>query len=175
MKKLSTILMAAFFAAFMLTSCETVQVAKFTSVENLYQLKLNSSLESAIATLGSKPYNILSNQVDGYVIYTYKYKLVERKVNPDLINERGGETTGTDVYNGKEQTVFLFFKNDRLEALITTDGRKDSPALIMLNNTLYTISKDRDKYVIVPTTMEEPKDMSLPFGNKKSKKSKSSK
>jgi hypothetical protein len=154
-------------AAFTFTSCKTIQVPKFTSVENLYQLKLNSSLESVIALLGSKPYNILSNQLDGYVIYTYKYKLVERKVNPALINNRGGETTGTEVYNGKEQTVFLFFKSDKLEGFVTTDGRKDSPILIMLSNTLYSITKDKDKYILVPSTTEEPKESTLPFGKKK--------
>lgn len=162
-----TILGAVMLTLFMFSSCKTTQVAKFTSVENLYQIKLGSSLESVIALLGSKPYNILSNQVDGYVIYTYKYKLVERKVNPKLINDRGGETTGTEVYNGKEQTVFLFFKSDKLEAFVTTDGRKDCPALIMLNNTLYSITKDKDKFIIVPSTTEEPKDNSLPFGKKK--------
>ena len=156
-------------SALFFTSCKTVQVAKFTSVENLYQLKLNSSLEEVISLLGSKPYNILSNQIDGYTIFTYKYKFVERKVNPKLINSRGGETTGTEVYNGKEQTVFMIFKANKIESFVTTDGRKDSPALIMLNNTLYTITKDKDKYIIVPTTSEEPKESVNPFIKKKKK------
>ena len=167
MKKTITIFGAIIIFALFVTSCATVQVAKFTSVENLYQLKLNSSLEEVITLLGSKPYNILSNQIDGYTIFTYKYKFVERKVNPKLINSRGGETTGTEVYNGKEQTVFMFFKANKLESFVTTDGRKDSPALIMLNNTLYTITKDKDKYIIIPTTMEEPKESINLFSKKK--------
>jgi hypothetical protein len=170
MKKAMTILGAMMISALFFTSCATVQHAKFTSVENLFQLKLNSSLEEVISLLGSKPYNILSNQIDGYTIYTYKYKIIERTVNPNLVNSRGGETTGTEVYNGKEQTVFMFFKANKLEAFVTTDGRKDSPALIMLNNTLYTLTKDKEKYIIVPTTMEEPKDNINIFGKKKKKK-----
>ena len=141
-----------------LTSCKTtIQVAKFTSVEKLYDLKLNWKLGDVISYLGSKPYNILSNQIDGYTIYTYKYKLIERIVNSDIINKHGGETEGNEVYNAKEQTVYLFFKQDKLEAFVTSDGRKNSAAMIMLNNTLYTISKDHEKYIIVPTTFEEPK------------------
>ena len=158
---------AIIISALFFTSCTTVQVAKFTSVENLYQLKLNSSLEEVITLLGSKPYNILSNQIDGYTIFTYKYKFVEREVNPTLINSRGGETTGKEVYKGKEQTVFMFFKANKLESFVTTDGRKDSPALIMLNNTLYSITKDKDKYVIVPASLEETKESSSRFGKKK--------
>ena len=157
--------MAIFTLVF--TSCKSVQVAKFTSVENLYQLKLNSSLEEVISSLGSKPYNILSNQIDGYTIFTYKYKFVERTVDPKLINIRGGEATGTEVYNKKEQTVFMFFKANKLESFVTTDGRKDSQALIMLNNTLYSITKDKDKYTLVPTTSEEPKENLNPFSSKK--------
>ncbi len=158
MKKIMTFFGAIMISALFFTSCTTtVQVAKFTSVENLYQLKLNSSLEEVISLLGSKPYNILSNQIDGYTIFTYKYKLVERNVNPEEIDSKGGETTGTEVYNGKEQTVFLFFKANKLESFVTTNGKKNSPALIMLNNTLYTITKNKDKYIIVPTTSEEPK------------------
>jgi hypothetical protein len=64
----------------------------------------------------------------------------------------------------------MFFKANKLEAFVTTDGRKDSPALIMLNNTLYTLTKDKEKYIIVPTTMEEPKDNINIFGKKKKKK-----
>ena len=171
MKKTIIILGAIIISALSFTSCKTVQAAKFTSVENLYQLKLNSSFEEVNSLLGSKPYNILSNQIEGYTIFTYKYKFVERKVNPSLINSRGGETTGTEVYNGKEQTVFLFFKANKLESFVTTDGRKDSPVLIMLNNTLYSITKDKDKYISVPTTVEDAKESGIPsipsFGKKK--------
>ncbi len=163
MNKYFTAICALILSALFLTSCKTVQVPKFASIENIYQLKLNSSLEEVISALGSRPYNILSNQVDGYAIYTYKYKLVERKVNPNLINSRGGESTGTEVYNSKEQTVFLFFKANKLESFVTTEGRKDSPALIMLNNTLFSITRDGDKYIIVPTTTEESKESGNPF------------
>lgn len=156
------------FGLFALSSCKTVQVPKFASVESVYQLKLNSSIEEVISTLGSKPYNILSNQIDGYTIYLYKYKTIERKVNPDLINTRGGETTGTEVYNNKEQDLFLFFKNNKLESFVTSDGRKNSEVLVMLNNTIYTISQDKGKYVIIPTSTKGESSSSSPL--KKMKK-----
>jgi hypothetical protein len=137
-------------------SCKITQVAKFTSVENLYKLQLGSSLDDVTRLMGSNPYNILSHQVDGYTIYTYKYKLIERQVSPKLVNNRGGETVGTEVY-GKENTVFLIMKNNKLESFMTTDGRNDSQNLIMLNNTLYTISQDKGKYVLIPTEIKSEK------------------
>jgi len=167
MKKLMTIFGAILFVSVFLSSCKTVQVAKFASVENVMELKINSTLEEVFSKLGSKPYNIYSNQKEGYTIYTYKYKVVERKENPKWINRLGGETTGKEVYNSKEHTLFLLFKDGKLESLVTTDGRKDSNALIVLNNTLYTISMDKGKYILVPTSSEEPSSRpSLPFGKK---------
>lgn len=171
MKKATNFVLTVLLSSIFITSCKTVQVAKFASVENVMDLKINSSLDEVIARLGSKPYNIYSNQKEGYIIYTYKYKLVERKVNPSLINSRGGETTGTEVYNGKEHDLFLMFKDGKLESFVTTDGRKDSNPLVMLNNTLYTISQEKGKYVIIPTTTEGPASApSVPFGKSKKKK-----
>ena len=158
---------AMLFVSIFLSSCKTIQVAKFASVEEVMELKINSSLEEVISKLGSKPYNIYSNQKNGYTIYTYKYKLVEREVNPKLVNRKGGETTGTEVYNKEEHTLFLLFKDGKLESFVTADGRKDSNPLIMLNNTMYTISMDKGKYTIIPTSTEESKSApSLPFGKK---------
>lgn len=154
MKKASVIFGVLLIGSLLITSCKTVQVAKFASVEKVVELKINSSLTEVISTLGSKPYNIYSNQKDGYTIYTYKYKLVERNVNPELANSKGGETVGTEVYNKNEQTVFLLFKDNKLESFVTTNGRKDSNPIIMLNNTLYTISLDKGQYIIVPTSIQ---------------------
>jgi len=60
--------------------------------------------------LGCEPYNLLTKQADGYAIYTYLYKLVERMVDPKVINERGGESAGNEVYNSKIEHVFLLFE-----------------------------------------------------------------
>lgn len=158
MKKVFTLLAATITVASLLTSCvSTVQVPKFASIEQVIDLKLGSSLPEVVSTLGSKPYNIYSNQKDGYVIYIYKYKLVERAVRPSLINYRGGETTGTEVYNSNEQNLFLLFKEGKLESFVTTEGRKDAAAYIMIDNTLHTISKDKEKYIILPTSVDGEK------------------
>lgn len=146
----------------LIMSCFTVacttqklSVSKFTSVDNVIDLKVNLTLPEVRATLGSVPYNVYSNQTDGYAIYTYKYKLVERKVRLNLVNKRGGETAGTEVYAGREHTLFLIFKDGRLESFVTTDGRKDANPLVIMNNTMYTISNDKGKYVIIPLTIQE--------------------
>lgn len=158
MKKIMLIYCAPFIlVALVFTSCKTIQTAKFTSVENLYRLKLGTTLDSVVTQLGSLPYNILSSQIDGYTIYSYQYKCIDREVSPELVNKKGGETIGTEVYNKRQQTAFLFFKDRRLESFITSEGKKDGAVLVTLNNTLYVIArtKERDKYVITPTSTDK--------------------
>jgi hypothetical protein len=144
-----------------LSACKTssvIQQSKFTSINNIIDLKINYTLNEVASTLGSKPQNVYSNQSEGYAIYTYNYKLIERKVNPKLINKPGGETTGTEVYAGKEHTLYLIFKNGRLESYATTNGRKDANPLVLMNNTLYTITNNRGDYVIIPVADNSIKD-----------------
>ena len=148
MKKTKLILLTTFFAALLVTSCKVVQVPKFTTSDNLLKIELNSSLEDVVQTLGCNPYNMLSSQVDGYTIYQYKYKMVERKVSPKMINQRGGEIIGTDVYNPRQQDLLLFFKEGKLETFITTEGKNNSRADIKLANTIYVITRDRDSYTL---------------------------
>lgn len=155
MRKFIPTIGAILIATMVSPSFSIAQVAKFASVESVIDLKMNSTIEEVISKLGSKPYNIYSKQKDGYAIYTYKYKLVERKVSQRLINSKGGETIGTEVYNGKEHELFLLFKDDKLETLITSDGRKNSEPLILLNNTIFTRSKEREGRITVITTKIE--------------------
>ena len=160
MKKNILLSCAIALAAILFSSCSTEsQFAKFTSSDRLYQVQPGNSYETVVSTLGCEPYNLLSKQADGYDIYIYKYKIVERKFSAKLINERGSESAGTEVYKGKEETAFLIFKNNKLESVVTGEGRKDAPKLVMMNNTLFEISKNaKGEYIIVPTTTEAPKD-----------------
>ena len=148
MKKTKTILFFTIFTTLLITSCKLVQVPKFTTSDNLLKIELNSSLEDVVNILRCNPYNMLSSQVDGYTIYQYKYKMVERKVSPKIIHSVGGEKVGTEAYNSKEQDLLLFFKGGKLETFITTEGKKNSQSDIKLANTIYVITRDRDNYTL---------------------------
>ena len=75
-------------------------------------------------------------------------KMVERKVNPKMINAIGGEIIGTEVYNPRQQDLLLFFKGGQLETFITTEGKNNSRSDIKLANTIYVITRDRDSYTL---------------------------
>ena len=155
-----------------------VQSPKFTSVDRLLQVQPGQSFQTVVQTLGCDPYNLLSNQADGYAIYLYKYKFTEREIkatDSEILNQRGGETAGMEVYNSKMEDVILVFKDNKLETIVSVQGRKESPVIVLFHNTLFEITKEKGKYVIIPTTMELPKEekaggLSIPMLGGKTKK-----
>ena len=92
-----------------MSSC-SVMYPKYTSSDKLYQLRTGDSFETVVSILGCEPYNLLSKQADGYDIYVYKYKIVEREFDGD-VSVRGSESSGTEKYKNGEESVFLIFKN----------------------------------------------------------------
>ncbi|MBO4654515.1 MAG: hypothetical protein J5644_03105 [Bacteroidales bacterium] len=159
MKK-STLFLAAAAVAILFSSCNTTgQFAKFTSSDRLYQVQPGNSYETVVSTLGCEPYNLLCKQADGYDIYVYKYKIVERWFSTKDINQRGAETGGDEVYRAKEESAYLVFKDNKLEFLVTGEGRKDAAKLVLLNNTIYEVSKNsKGEYVILPSTTDAAKE-----------------
>ncbi|MBI1184826.1 hypothetical protein GC194_11165 [bacterium] len=148
------------------TTVEPIQ-PKFVSIEKILQLKLNSSYGEVVNTLGQVPYNVLSAQTGEYTIYSYWYRLIEREVNPKKAVEIGGETEGDPIYRESMQNLFLFFKDNKLEAYVTTQGLNESTWLIMMNNTLYKVSKEKGDFIILPATDEDKEEMEKPGGDEK--------
>ena len=148
MKKKILFLCAFALGALMFNGCSLFP--KYTSSERLYQIQPGNTYESVVATLGCDPHNLLSKQLEGRDIYVYKYKIVERKFSPRRINWRGigAETRGREMYNPSWEDAFLIFKEDKLESVITTVGRRSSTTLIRFNNTLYEVSNKRGEYTI---------------------------
>lgn len=170
MKKHLFFVCAVALSLFAFNGCNTQgQFAKFTSSDRLYQVQTGNSYETVVSTLGCEPYNLLSKQQDGYDIYVYKYKIVERKFSAKIINERGSEAAGSEVYKDKLETAILIFKNNKLECLVTGEGRKDASQVVMLHNSIYEISRNaKGEYIVVPTSIEAEKEGGiLPIKKKK--------
>lgn len=192
-KNLLLIVGLTLMSAVMISSCSTgekveepkdayVKDIKFTSVDKLLLIQPGNTYDVVVQTLGCEPYNLLSNQKDGYAIYVYKYKLLQREIkaeDAEVLNQRGGETAGIEVYNPKIEDAYLVFKNNVLESIMTTQGRQESAQFVLMNNTLYKITKENGSYVIhAEMEMKEPepkkaddkdgegKGLSLPFMNK---------
>ncbi|HPE87043.1 MAG: hypothetical protein PHU97_04450 [Bacteroidales bacterium] len=176
MKKKKSGFFALGIALFSLTliSCSptsTITTAKFTSIDRIFNLKLNTSLNEVVTVLETEPYNVLSSQIDGYTIYSYKYKLIEREIDPKFITKRGNESTGEEVYNADEHDLFLFFKDGLLQSYITTEGRQDSPVLINLNSNIYALTLAKGEYKFIEFNTPE-KSSGFRLGSKSNGKKK---
>ena len=159
MKKILSFSIMVLMASVMFSNCATSkqtnqnykQYAKFTSSDRLCQIRPGDTYETVVTTLGSEPYNVLSKQADGFDIYVYKYKIVERRCHPESINQRGAESQGVEVYSGREEKVYLIFENNKLKSMITDEGMRSGNSLLIINNTLYALTKNTDgEYVLKP-------------------------
>ena len=157
----------------LLQSCATKSRLPFyTTVDKVCKLQLGSSISDVNTLLGVSPHNVLSGQVDGYTIFVYKYKISMRYVNPIKANLPGEEKTGVEVYDPGEYSAYLFFKENKLSSFLTTEGKEDGGLLVMLDNSLFTFSNERGKYVLTPTVEKEKKGL---LGKAKPKKSRKNK
>lgn len=164
-------------------SAPNLSAPKFTSTDKLLQVQPGNSYDVVVQTLGCEPYNLLSNQKDGYLVCVYKYKLVEREFKADaadaVLNQRGGETAGMEVYNPTVQDAYLVFKDNKLESIVTSYGLDKVTPLVLFNNTLYKITKETvpyqnyDSYINIiemnvnkPAGTNEAPGIALPFMSK---------
>ncbi len=159
MKKTFIFIMFAIFAITTFSSCKTqIPYAKYTTSTKLCEVKVGQTFDEVTAALGCPPYDLLSKQVDGYDIYLFKYKIVERLMAEDMINTPGVESAGTLTYRSDLKDAFLIFSNNKLESMITSLGRDNSVQLVLLNNTLYKIIEDATgKYTLIPSHFNELK------------------
>lgn len=132
-------------------------IPKFVSVEKIFELAPGVSYESAVATLGQKPYNVLSSQANGYTVYKYYYRFVEREINEKKASQIGNENDGDEMYRSSTQALYLFFKGGKLEAFITTEGLSEGINMIMINNAFFKVTKESGEYILLPATQEEAK------------------
>jgi len=145
-----------------ITSCSTESNlpkethAKFVGVDRLMTVPMGSSYDEVVRYFGSAPYEMLSRQLEGYEIYVWKYRVVQREVTAKEYDNRGGEYNGNEKYVEELKDVYALFKNDKLMDLITTEGRGNSPELIMITNTIYNVKKSGQGYAVDKLDLPKP-------------------
>lgn len=151
MKKFLFSVSIALFVAFAMCSCKsnsvyTEQFPKYVPIDKLLSVQLGSTYDDVVKYLGCAPIDLVSRQKDGYEVFQYKYRIVYRDLEPRLFDQRGSETAGTESYYGGLKDAYLFFKGGKLMDIQTANGLRYSADWVMINNTLYNISKDGTGY-----------------------------
>jgi hypothetical protein len=91
----------------------------------LSALNVGMNKEEARATLNNQyPHDVLASDDEGCEIVTYKYKTPGKKTFFLAIPKRIGLVSGSPIYRS-ENTAYLFFKEGKLETVLTGSGQKD--------------------------------------------------
>lgn len=132
-----------------------IQAPMFAPIEDVLNLSPGMTFDQVVSKMKMNPYDILINQGNSAKIYTYCYRNIERKVGPSAYNQRGHEKEGRERYNQHLQTCFLVFDSlGKLETITSTRGRLDANNLLLINNTVYVVSKDRNQYNLTPLILK---------------------
>ena len=143
----------------------------FAPIEDILDLSTGITYNQVVNKMGMKPYDLFINQRTGSKIYIYYYKNIERKVGPKAYNKRGHEQEGRERYNRQLKTCFIVFDSiGKLETITTTRGKIGSDDLLMLNNTVYILSKNKKKSYLTPLLMKDYEIGEVKMTHKKRKK-----
>ena len=161
MKKTFVIFSIVAMFGLLVSSCSTPKElhAKFVGVERVMTVPMGSSYEEVVRYFGSSPYEMMSRQLDGYQVFVWKYRVVNREVTAKEYDSKGGESNGNEKYVGELKNVYALFKNDRLMDLITVDGSVATPELLLITNTIYQVTKDAKGYSVEDLNYLKPEDL----------------
>ena len=127
--KLKTLIISLFCVMF--SACSVVMHPHFTNIQSILSVNRGETLNQVIDKIGFMPYDVYTQQTTGFKIVTYKYKIIERQLDPKTKDNVGSESNGPKKYLSKLHTaLFTFDANDKLISYITESGRDDAKSLL---------------------------------------------
>lgn len=133
-----------------LSSCLTI-MPKYTTVEQILELKEGMTPAEVQQRLGILPYDVFHNQFGNTAIHHYKYKYLERKVGASLLNKREGLTSGPERFT-KSSELYVHFDEDKLSFLVTEEGKGNSKRLILFENTIKVMNENETDFINPPAS-----------------------
>ncbi len=113
------------------TGCrKLIPVPNYVKPIELANLNTGMSKEQVKSTLGNlPPHEIFASDDEGCELVMYKYKTPAKKTSPLMMKRREGLTEG-DEFFVNESDAYLYFKNEKLQTVVTSNGRNDAvPAI----------------------------------------------
>ena len=148
-----------------LASCSQnryVVAPPFTDIVKISALKKGMTLNEINSTLGVAPFNLFVTD-EGYSIYSYNYRLKERRIPVNRIvtymdrpnepannsiNSEEAQKFGTDFYTDWK-VVYVHLKDDKLSAVISDEGLERATHLAGIMGGLQELRKD-PQFKILP-------------------------
>jgi len=133
-----------------------IKLVPFVNVEDLLDLKGGMTQQEVASKLGGKAFDIISSQLDGYTLVSYKYKKVHIILDDQTENKIGAK--GPKEYGSKIEDAYLVFNRDgKLELVISKEAyqnaAQDRPSgvaadLLKAHRNLYAPARNDGKLMI---------------------------
>jgi len=134
------------------SSCDTMKYVSppYTTVDKIIEVKGGMNIDQVNSALGIKPYDVYVIQEDGGSVLIYNYLRKNRKFEANmkmltiLKHQPEGLTKGEDWYDADNPSkIYVYFIDGKVVSLISDRGRADAAGLMIKQNQISLISKEK--------------------------------
>ncbi|MFA8300934.1 MAG: hypothetical protein ACEPOV_12275 [Hyphomicrobiales bacterium] len=142
MKNIYIVIIALLF----LSGCSRWIAPPYTNVDKLSAVKIGMALKEVNTELGIEPYDVYFKGKDGLVVL-YNYRVKNKRIN--MIDDYNFLSSNKDTqakeedWYGKEYYCYVHFIDDKVKSIITDEGKVKSEDILIKNNNIYLIKKDK--------------------------------
>ena len=138
-------LASIFFININLYAQNTETKPHYTTVNNIFSLEIGMTYSEAVATLNSKPINVLNNTKTNGMILEFKYLIKSKKLKHGTEAYNYKSYTSSNDHYHDEKSLYLFFDNKKvLKSYHTDTGKKLSNDVLSWESTFDIINDKKD-------------------------------
>jgi len=130
----------------LLNGCSRWIAPPYTNVDKLANVKVGMTLQQVYDELGIEAYDVYFKD-DNSFIAVYNYRVKDRIMNVsgdfnNTIHSGRAQFNGNDWY-GDNYFCYIYFQDKKVKSLITDRGKQKSEDILVMNNNIYLIQRDR--------------------------------
>jgi hypothetical protein len=142
------------------SACSRWIAPPYTNVDKLSEVQIGMNLASVNDVLGIEPYDIYFKGDNSFIVI-YNYRVKDRNMTlsgnaGNSVHSEFSQTAGSEWY-GESYFSYIYFQDGFIKSIVTDRGKIKSEDILVKNNNIYLIQKDRlgyymqnDSIVFVP-------------------------
>ena len=114
------------------SSCSNIIIPYYTTVDKITKVNPGMTKQEVVATLEISPYEVFHGIEEGCEIHQFKYK--HKEIQHGTLNSYS-KIKGDDRFVDPSN-LYVYYRDGRMESLVTDDGKKGGPMVLSFANEL---------------------------------------
>ncbi len=117
----------------------------YTNVDKILNVQPGMTLSEVNQTLGIDPFDVYYIYADGSFILVYNYRLKYRMMDESIIDKERitseqAQTVGEPIYPDYSSRLYVKFKNNIVQSLITDVGKENAEYILLVENNVQLLT-----------------------------------